>query len=557
MKSVRIVLYFALAFVGLLLWNAWQKENLNRPPIINQVISQTNSVPSGLPQNALATQPTTAQPVVNSNSVTTASSNQLVTVHTDVLDIAIDPSKGTIVKASLLKYPEQAHQPQPFVLFNTDPNSFYIAQTGLTDIPDLNNQEIPFTVTQTSYQLQPGQNQIAVQLNWQSPTGLKITKTYLFKRGQYAINVSYHIDNQSKQAWQGRFYMQTQRLDAPPPSDHLVGFHTFFGVAVSSPDKPYEKTAFNKLAQEPIDQSSKGGWLAFLQHYFLTAWVPDPTQNYYYYSQANDNKVYTAGLISNNYNVTPGQQVTTGSNLYVGPELADDLQALSPHLSLTIDYGWLWIISVAIFWLMKHIYNFIGNWGWSIVIVTLLIKLAFYKLSETSYRSMAKMRALQPKIESLKEKFSDDRQQLHRATMELYSKEKVNPLGGCLPILIQIPVFIALYWVLVESVELRQAPFMLWIHDLSAPDPFYILPIIMGATMFIQQRLSPAPADPMQAKIMMFLPVFFTIFFLKFPAGLVLYWVVNNAVSILQQWYITKRFEKGAYKVKEKKIKKK
>ena len=291
--------------------------------------------------------------------------------------------------------------------------------------------------------------------------------------------------------------------------------------------------------------------------YFLWAGVPNSNENYYYYSQASANQLYVTGLIGPTITVLPGQQTSFGSQLYIGPEIASSLNVIAPHLGLTVDYGWLWIIAVGIFWLLKHVHNIVGNWGWAIVIVTLLIKLLFYKLSETSYKSMAKMRALQPKLEALKERCGNDRQQLSKATMELYRKEKVNPLGGCLPILVQIPVFIALYWVLIESVELRQAPFILWIHDLAAPDPYFILPILMGTTMFIQQRLSPAPPDPTQAKIMMFLPIVFTILFLQFPSGLVLYWTVNQGVSILQQWYITKRFERGAYKTENKPKKRK
>lgn len=552
MKSLRIALYVALAFVGVLLWNAWQQEQalLSKPTQESLgAISSTSPLSANVIQSANSALP----PPMSTVNTQNTSSQKLVTITTDVFNIAIDPSKGTIVKAGLLNYPENIKNPdQPFILFNTNADSYYIAQTGLTNLPGLGNSPIPFTASAQSYTLQPGQTTLPVTLSWQSPDGLKITKTYLFTRGQYTVQVQYQIENNSKSVWDGRYYMQTQRLGTKAASDHLVGFHTFFGIATSSDDKPYNKINFNDLGKKPLDQTVKGGWLAFLQHYFVSAWVPDPTQNYYYYSQADSNKIYTAGLISPNIHLAQGQQTTIGSKLYIGPELAENLDVLSPHLSLTIDYGWLWFISIIIFWLLKHVHNIIGNWGWSIIVVTIIIKAVFYKLSETSYRSMAKMRALQPKITALKEKFADDRQQLHRATMELYSKEKINPLGGCLPILIQIPVFIALYWVLVESVQLRQAPFILWIHDLSAPDPYFVLPIIMGISMFIQQRLSPPPADPMQAKMFMFLPVFFTVFFLSFPSGLVLYWIVNNVVSILQQWYITKRFNEGAYKKKTK-----
>lgn len=563
MKTIRIILYLSLAFVGVLLWHAWQQEQagLSAQPTSTEqtsaaTLSSTSPLSPSVTQSANSALPPAV--VASTSPVSTQpSSEKLVSITTDVLKLSIDPTKGMIVNAGLLAYPVSKKTPdQPFVLFNTKPDTYYVAQTGLTNLPGLGNNPIPFTATQTAYTLKPGENTLPVVLSWQSPDGLKITKTYLFKRGQYDVAIQYRIENNSKTVWDGRYYMQTQRLGTKSASDHLVGFHTFFGIATSSADKPYNKINFNDLAEKPIDQTVKGGWLAFLQHYFLSAWVPDPTQDYYYYSQADANKIYTAGLISPNVHLASGQQTTVGSRLYMGPEEANTLDALSPHLSLTIDYGWLGFISVIIFWLLKQVHSFVGNWGWSIIIVTIIIKAIFYKLSETSYRSMAKMRAQQPKIAMLKEKFADDRQQLHRATMELYSKEKINPLGGCLPTVVQIPVFIALYWVLVESVQLRQAPFILWIHDLSVPDPYFILPVIMGAFMFLQQRLSPPPADPMQAKMFMLLPVFFTVFFLSFPSGLVLYWIVNSAVSILQQWYITRRFEQGAYKKKTKKKKK-
>jgi YidC/Oxa1 family membrane protein insertase len=295
------------------------------------------------------------------------------------------------------------------------------------------------------------------------------------------------------------------------------------------------------MDEQNLNVSITGGWAAMLEHYFLSAWVPANTEMFNYYSHVTDGDMYTLGMLSAPLTLQPGATTIVGAKLYTGPEIMDRLKAVAPNLDLTIDYGFLWFISIAIFWLMKQIYQIVGNWGWSIVLVTVIIKLAFYHLSAKSYRSMAAMRKLQPRLQMLKERYGDDKQKLTQTTMELYKAEKINPLGGCLPVLVQIPVFIALYWVLIESVELRQAPFILWIHDLSAKDPYFILPIIMGITMFIQQHLNPPPADPVQAKMMKFLPIFFTFLFINFPAGLVLYWIVNNSISILQQWYITKK----------------
>jgi YidC/Oxa1 family membrane protein insertase len=298
------------------------------------------------------------------------------------------------------------------------------------------------------------------------------------------------------------------------------------------------------MANNRIQRTVEGGWLAMIEHYFLAAWIPPADAKYLFYTQSQQNQA-VLGMSSSWRNLEPGQTTAFTSKLYLGPKQQDRLAGIAPDLELTVDYGKLTVIAQPLFWLLKKIHDFVGNWGWSIVLLTLLIKVAFYKLSETSYRSMARMRKLQPKMQQLKERFGDDRPRMNQELMELYKREKINPLGGCLPVLVQIPVFIALYWVLLESVELRQADFMLWINDLSAPDPYFVLPIIMGISMLVQQRLSPTPMDPVQAKIMMFLPVVFTVFFLFFPAGLVLYWVTNNILSIAQQWLITKRIEQG------------
>jgi YidC/Oxa1 family membrane protein insertase len=550
MEYRRIILYAALMVIVFALWQAWQKDYPAQPQAATASASSTTSVnvpPASIsnPSNNVAT----PAGVPANAAITPASpAHQLVQVSTDVLRITIDSQGGNIIRLGLPKYPESIDTPnKPVQILDDNPaNTFLIAQIGLigTTGPDTQNGQAVYTPQQTEYQLNPGQNELSVDMTWQSPAGLKVTKTFTFQRGKYAIRVSYQIENQSNQPWSGQIYGQL-RQKPQNASSGLFGVHTYTGPSLSTTAEPYEKISYNKLLKENLDRSSVGGWLAIQQRYFLTSWIPSQSDTNHFYSHVDPNEFYTLGFVGRAITLQPGQKTTVGATLYSGPEIADNLKTLAPHLELTIDYGWLWPISVAIFWLMKHVHAWIGNWGWAIVIVTILIKLLFYKLSETSYRSMAKMRKLTPKMQAIKDRYGDDRQKMSMATMELYKKEKVNPLSGCLPMIVQIPFFIALYYVLIESVELRQAPFIFWIRDLSVHDPYYVLPILMGLSMWLQQRLNPPPADPVQAKMMMLLPVVFTIFFVAFPAGLVLYWLVNSALSVLQQWYITRKIEKG------------
>ena len=406
----------------------------------------------------------------------------------------------------------------------------------------IENADGNYTSEQQQYQLAAGKNQLVVTLKGKNAEGLLIHKDFILTKGSYLIDVRYVIDNEGLVPWKG--YMNTQLLRSSPKEDKSSMFHvgSYTGSSYSNPGKHrYQKVNFKDMTKSNLDIDAEGGWIAMQQHYFLTAWAPIADSKNRFYTRAVDGN-YTIGAVSQPINLEPHKKQEVGSRLYLGPEITSELKAIAPGLDLTVDYGWLWFLSSLLFSLMKAIYSVVGNWGWSIVLVTMLIKLAFYRLSATSYKSMAGMRKLQPKLQALRERFGDDKAKISQATMELYRQEKVNPLGGCLPIVIQIPVFIALYWVLLESVELRQAPFIFWIKDLAMPDPFHILPVIMGATMLIQQRLNPAPPDPMQAKIMMFLPILFTGLFWNFPAGLVLYWIVNNSLSILQQWYITRKY---------------
>jgi YidC/Oxa1 family membrane protein insertase len=546
---IRIALYTLLIGLGLLLYQAWVKDH--PPPSLPVQTVPAN--PRYVPEAANVVTPAVSNavaetPVAEALAVAPAP-GQLVTVKTDLLDVAIDTRGGDILGVNLTQYPASLGSSLPTVLLNDEPKTRYIAESGLLGKqgPDTTQGQAVYTTPQTTYSLSPGEKELQVKLFWKSKDGVAVTKVFTFTRGSYEVKVSYDIVNQSTEVWEGSLYTQLARTDTPPPNHGgLINLATYFGAAISTPNKPFEKIDFSDMKTKNLNQEVQGGWTAMIQHYFISAWVPSKGAMETYYSRVTPSGLYTIGMIGKPLVVAPGASVSTQAKLYAGPAIAELLEKTSPGLKLTIDYGWFWFISDIIFWMMQHIYDVVGNWGWSIVLVTIIIKLLFYQLSAKSYRSMSGLKRLQPKIEALKERFGDDKQKLTQATLELYRQEKVNPMSGCLPILIQIPVFIALYWVLVESVQLRQAPFIFWIHDLSQHDPYYVLPILMGISMFIQQRLNPPPPDPLQAKIMMMMPVVFTVLFANFPAGLMLYWFVNNTLSFLQQGYIMKRVEKEA-----------
>lgn len=552
---VRIVLIAALFFVGMQLWTAWQKSQSAVQQSASSEAKGAMVSKSGVPVlNVQSQQPESVGKLQEKSSPlpSTASQNESLTpgsrtveVSTDLLRIKIDKLGGNIVQSQLLQFPEKLNSKQPFTLLNDQPETLYLAQTGLTGKqgPDTASQLALYQSTQTQYQMGPDQNTLQVDLHWAGDNGVRITKSYIFKRGQYAVDVRYAIANQGKAPWQGQLYTQLQHKPQQTKQT-LLGLHTFTGAAISSDNKKYEKISYKSLDKHDLNRPIQGGWLAFQQHYFLNAWVNEPDQINHYYSQVSDDKTYTLGAIGPEMSVPPHTVLEKTVRFYTGPESTKQLEGVAPNLDLTIDYGIFWVISSTLFWFLRKIHFIVGNWGWSIVLLTLFVRLVFYKLSVISYRSMGKMRLLQPKIQQLKERYGDDKPKFSQEIMALYRKEKANPLSGCLPMLIQIPVFIGLYWVLIESVELRQAPWILWIHDLAARDPYFILPICMGLTMFLQQKLSPPPPDPMQAKVMMMLPVVFTALFLYFPAGLVLYWVTNNTISITQQWYIMRKLEK-------------
>ncbi|MGE3319336.1 MAG: membrane protein insertase YidC [Candidatus Berkiella sp.] len=545
LQRSRMFILVALLVVGFALFNEWQTEH---PAAPKQTSSQSQALHSQNKEDSeIPTIPQTFSHAIPTNQQ--SASADLIDVTTDVLKIKIDPIGGDIVRAELLKYPEKLHSEQGVVLLDKNTGHHYVAQTGLVGKnemgPDSRQKgRAHYTVSQHQYQLE--KDTLQVDLLWQHESGIKITKSYQFKRGSYLIPVNYRIENHTDLPWQGSMYGQLrQEFTKAKSNGFFTGVQSYEGAALSTPEKPYKKLSFSDMKKNPFRDSMEGGWAAMVQHYFLSAWVPAKNTENTFYTRVDEDNIYNIGALTS-IDVQPHQQQTVGGSLYIGPEIPKTLKEIAPGLDLTIDYGILWPISQLLFWGLQFIHGFVGNWGFAIILLTMVIKILFYGLSASSYRSMGHMRRLQPRVELLKERHGSDKQQFSAALMELYKKEKVNPLGGCLPILVQIPVFIALYYVLLESIELRQAPFILWIHDLSSKDPFYVLPLIMGASMFLQQKMNPAPPDPMQAKMMMFMPVIFTLLFMSFPAGLVLYWTVNNILSITQQWLVTRGIERDA-----------
>ena len=557
MEAQRIVLIGALAVLAYLMILAWNQD-YNQPGVTTQpsaeqaeiadlpVAISTNNDQSDIPSADIAPEKNDQNQVPVSQ--VSQASESLIEVETDIFKVAIDPKGGDIVRADLKAYPAQLNQPdQPLKLLDDGRERLYIAQSGLIgeDGPDSNGRPL-YQSAQTSYQLNNNADTLVVDLTLVTDKGVKITKRYSFSRGDYRIGLDYLVDNTADNNWQANFFAQLKRDDSQDPSKASgMRITSFLGFATTTTDERYKKIAFD---DDPFKEKVTGGWIALLQHYFVSAWIPDADQQHTYQTRTDSQGNHIAGLVSQPLEVAANQQGQISASLYVGPKIQSSLAAISPALELTVDYGWLWFIAQPLFWLLSKLHSLVGNWGWAIVLTTLCVKLAFFKLSATSYRSMANMRRMAPELQRLKERYGDDRQAMSAKMMELYKKEKINPLGGCLPILVQMPVFIALYWVLMESVELRQAPFMLWLNDLSVKDPYFILPIFMGVTMFVQQMLNPEPPDPMQAKVMKMMPIIFTFFFLWFPSGLVVYWVVNNLLSIAQQWVITRQIEKEAQK---------
>ena len=545
MDTQRIIAFIVFSFSLLLLWEHWQEYSHPKAvvpapvssPAFPEQAAEVPSAPAGSLAQKEAVQPTHEQAAVR---------GARAEVVTDVMSVEIDANGGDIRDLSLSHYRQDDNQAKPFRLFEERPGHDYFAQTGFVG-GQLPTHKTLFKLVPGEYRLKDGQDVLKVVLT-ADMNGVQVERTYTFHRGSYVIDLATRIINHSTAAVAGEPYYQFLRNGQPPEGQSRF-IHSFTGPAVYTEEGKFQKIAFSDIAKGKAEyvKQAPDGWLAMVQHHFFAAWLtedPDDKRERAFYTRSLGNDQFSAGMILPVVKVNPGDEKTVSMRLYAGPQELEKIKALAPGLNLVVDYGWLTIIAYPIFLALNLIHKLVANWGVAIIVLTVLIKLAFYPLSAASYKSMAKMRKLAPRLQHLKERYGDDRQKLHEQMMKIYQEEKINPLGGCLPILIQIPVFIALYWALLGAVELRQAPFIFWIKDLSEPDPYYVLPIIMAITSFIQVKLSPSSPDPVQQKVMMFMPLAFSVMFLFFPAGLVLYWLVNNVLSILQQWRINKVVEK-------------
>jgi YidC/Oxa1 family membrane protein insertase len=556
MNYTRFILYTSLAVITYLMLLAWQEDY---PPVVNATpAANTNlsdvadnndtptisDIPTQVPQPDVQASPTD---LIRS---TTEPNNQsappsLVKVTTDTLSLSIDLRGGDIVYLALPQYRKQIDvADDPFVILETTIANSYVAQSGLIGRNGIDNVGRAIYQSEAEeYRLGANNNSLTVNLTTRAPNGVAITKQFTFHRDSYLIDISFEIENNSNEVWQANAFGQIKRDSFDDPGSAGGYSRTYLGFVTTSGDDPYVEYQFDDIDDGTESTEMAGGWIGFSQHYFITAWIPNAETVNQLSTRSNSAGQYIGGFTGSAIVVEPNSTASHAVQYYAGPKNQYILADISPNLDLTIDYSFLWFLASPIYWLLTRINSVVSNFGISIILLTFCVKGVFYKLSETQYRSMAGMRRLMPKIQQLKESYADDKMKLQKATMDLYKKEKLNPFGGCLPMLVQMPVFIALYWVLLESVELRQAPFFLWLQDLSVRDPFFVLPLLMGATMYLQTSLSPAPADPMQAKVMKFMPVMMTMFFLWFPAGLVLYWLTNSALGIIQQWYITRKVE--------------
>lgn len=560
MDIQRTILWIGLAIVSYLMVLAWNEDYHQAP---QQPVAQTaeqegstnNNAPElsapdasqGTGDNEFATPEDQGQTQVEGSTVQADDSGKQITVRTDVLELNINLAGGNVTRASLLDYRESRDNPTPLKLLQNNQFRTYVLESGMIGRDGFDassNGPVPtYEATQDSFSLGENADTLTVDLTFTGESGVKVTKRYTLQRDSYEIDVRYLIDNQSESTWQANFAGKIVRdSSGDPTAQQSLGIKAFLGMVLSTNEDPYQKYDFEDLRESPISRTAEGGWIAFLQHYFLSAWIPD-ADTQHKYQTAQRNNLMVMGFVSGTTVVEPGQQAEVGARAYVGPKIIERLETVAPNLDRTVDFGFLFFIALPLFIVLDWFHDLVGNWGVAIILLTVSVKLLFFKLSATSYRSMARMRAVAPQLTRLRELYGDDRQRMSQEMMALYKREKINPLGGCLPILVQMPVFISLYWVLFESVQLRHAPFFLWIQDLSVMDPYFILPILMGASMFIQMSLNPTPPDPMQAKVMKLMPLIFTVFFLWFPAGLVLYWLVNNVLSIAQQWYITRKIE--------------
>ena len=539
MDTRRLILVLIFTFSSFMLWESWQKYNQPKPALeaaATQPVGGAIPTPSAnLQAKATPGEPTVAAP---------ASSADTFTITTDLLKATISAQGGDLVTLELFNYKDHDNLQKNFVLF--DASHQYMAQAGLIG-DGLPSHRTTFKRVEGASELAQGVNELKVRLESADQNGIKVAKILTFKRNSYLIDVAWEISNGSDKAIAPHAYYQLQRDDVAPAGEAKM-VSTFTGPAVYTEAEKYQKVTFSHIADNKaaFAKTADNGWLAMVQHYFVSAWVPkDQTQREYYMRKLDGSNIYQTGIIVPVAEIAPGAKGEASVSLFAGPQLQSELKKVAPGLDLVVDYGWLTVVAAPIFWALEAIHKLVGNWGWAIVVLTIIIKAIFFPLSAASYKSMAKMKLLTPRLMQLKERFGDDKQRLNQEMMKLYQTEKVNPLGGCLPILVQIPVFIALYWVLLGAVEMRGAPWILWIKDLASADPYFILPVVMMISMFIQTKLNPTPPDPIQAKVMMMMPLIFGVMFFWFPAGLVLYWVVNNTLSIAQQWQITRMIDAG------------
>ena len=543
MESQRTFLFIGLMLVSFLLFQEWNND-YNAPkvdPSANTQTLQTNSPDSDdyVPSSTDGELPTAA----------TTAKRSVIEITTDVFKVKIDTRGGDIVEADLLQYEDKKDSGIPYMLLGVLDGNQYFSQSGLIGLngPDASAEGRPVYHTEQKTFALTG-DELRVPLTFTDSKGVTFTKTYVFKKGEYDVALEYTVNNTTAEPIQVQLYTQVKRTVQEKGS--LVD-QTYLGAAYGSAEEKYEKYSFSDMADKNLSINTQGGYIAFIQHYFVSAWVPSQEQQNTLYSLIAKGNAAIIGAKGEPVNVQANQQATLGATDYMGPKESDKLAALHPNLDLTVDYGWLWFISQPLFILLKWLHSILGNWGLAIIAITVIVKSAMYPLTKAQYTSMAKMRALQPKMAALKEKYGDDRQKFGQATMEMYRKEKVNPMGGCLPILLQMPIFLALFYVFLESTELRHAEFVLWLTDLSAMDPYYVLPVLFGVSMFVTQKLQPMTVqDPMQQKMMTFMPVIFSVFFLWFPSGLVLYWLVSNLISIAQMLIIYRGMEKKGIKVR-------
>ena len=557
----RTILWVIFGFSMVLLWDQWQVFNgqmptffppattAAKPPAV--ATTPASSVPAGV-----AAVPGTTAPVAaavpsaipatpSADAPAAAVKKERIVISNDVLTLSFDTEGGALVGSVFTKYADMNDKSKGFVLLDESNSRVYVAQTGLigtSGAPSLPTHKTLMTALPGERKLQPGQNQVEIKFESPAVGGVKLVKTYTLKRGAYDLNVRHDIVNTGSEAVAPQLYLQLVR-DGNKPEGESSFYMTFTGPAIYTEAKKYQKVEFSDIEKNKVDVEKKAtnGFVAMVQHYFVSSWILADGLSRDLFMRKVDNNLYAAGMITPLESIAPGASKSIEAKLFIGPQEEKVLEALAPGLELVKDYGWLTILAKPLYWLLDKLYSFIHNWGWAIMALVLLLKIAFYWLNAKAYASMAKMKAINPKIMEMRERLKDRPQEMQVAMMKIYKEEKVNPMGGCFPIMVQIPVFIALYWVLLSSVEMRNAPWVMWIHDLSAPDPYFILPVVMTLTTMLQTALNPAPPDPLQAKLMWFMPLIFSVMFFFFPAGLVLYWITNNVLSIAQQWMINTR----------------